>query len=205
MLSLSSAAKLEAHKLISDGAWIVLFEIQIVDGPTLYLCRNNEKVNWNSIEWVPFPLEIDDVKESSNGELPSVVLRVSNVTRAVQGYIEDANGGVGSVVIIRVVHSKHLDLIEPELEEEFICVSTKCNALWVTFELGIGEPVIKRFPMRRYLKNFCPFKFKGIECGVHPSTVGSACAKTLIACKSYNNSPRFGGYYSIPQGGIYAK
>lgn len=203
MLSLSAAAKLEAHKLISDGAWIVLFEIQIINGPTLFICRNNEKIIWNNEEWLPFPLEIDDVKESSNGELPSVVLRVSNVTRAVQGYIEDSGGGVGSYVIIRVVHSEHLDLIEPELEEEFMCVSTKCDAMWVYFELGLGEPVIKRFPPRRYLKNFCPFKFKGIECGVPSATVGSTCNKTLTACRGYNNSTRFGGFYAIPQGGFY--
>lgn len=203
MLTLSAVAKIEANKMHGDGAWLILLEIQIPNVDTIYLVRNNENITWNSIEWIAFPFDLDDIKETSDGEIPSVILKVSNVTRAMQGYIENANGGVGSVVILRIVHSQHLDLTEPEIEEEFVCLNTKCDNQWIDFELGIGEVIQKRFPPKRYLKNFCPFKFKGIECGLSSLVVGTTCDRTLSMCRDYGNSTRFGGFPAIPQGGLY--
>lgn len=203
MLTLSAAAKLLKNTLHSDGAWLLLLEIQVAGlNDIIRVCRNTNDITWNGYTWIAFPFELGDISEDSKGTLPSVELKVSNVTRTLQYYVEQANGGVQSKVIIRVVHSKHLDLTSPELEEMFSVTKVSVDAMWVVFTLGMNYPSGARRPLRRYLKNFCPFKYKGIECGATSSSY-PACDKTLTSCRTRGNAVRFGGEPGIPSGGMY--
>lgn len=203
MLDLTNAARIEANKLHGDGAWLVLLEIRFESVDPIFLCRNTEDIVWNGDTYLAFPFDLDDVKETTDGEIPTVSLKISNVTRAVQTYVEEAGGGVGAIVILRVVHSAHLTSIEAELEEEFTCTNTRLDQDWVTFDLGSGDATQKRLPFRRYLKNFCPFRYRGIECGVPNGAGTTTCDRTLANCRLNGNSARYGGYAAIPQGGIY--
>ncbi len=201
MLSLSAVATLEKNKLHSDGAWIILLDIAIPNMETIYICRNTEDITWNGTKYIAFPFSLGDVSEDNKGTLPSVELKVSNVTRQLQYYLEQGSGGVGSLVTLRVVNSKYLDLTTAEVEEMFSVTSTTVSAQWVTFKLGINYPSGARRPLRRFLKNFCPFKYKGIECGA--TSALTSCRKTLTECRERNNSTRFGGEPGIPSGGFY--
>lgn len=203
MLTLSSVAILEKNKLHSDGAWIILLDIEIPGIETVVtICRNTEDITWNGTTYIAFPFEIGDVSEDSKGTLPSIELKVSNVAQVLQSYIEEGQGGVQSTVTLRVVHSKHLDVTTPELEEIFSVTKTSVNSKWVTFTLGMNYPSGARRPLRRFMKNFCPFKFKGIECGA-TTTAYTSCKKTLTECRARGNSTRFGGEPGIPAGGFY--
>lgn len=202
MLNLSQQALLESNTLQSDGVWLILLEINLssLEEP-VRIVRNTDKITWNGYEWQPFSFDIGDVSENSKGEIPTVTVKVSNVTKALQPYVELAKGGNGSEVILRVVNSKYLEGNTAEIEESFVVQSTTCDANWVTFTLGGDAILNSRFPRRRILKNRCPFKYKGIECGATSSLPD--CPKTLSACTERNNSTRFGGEPSIPQGGLY--
>lgn len=203
MIPLSTVAILEKNKLSSDGAWLVLLEVQLTTGVTLRSVRNNEDIIWNSQTWVAFPFQLDEIGESSKGELPQAAVRISNVTRSVQQYIEAGNGGVGSTVIVRVVHSKHLNLTNPEIELSFAVTGTTSDANWVTFTLGMEYPSMLRYPQKRVLKDWCHYKeYKGIECGA--TSALPTCNRTLKECRERGNSTRFGGFPAIPGGGIYA-
>lgn len=205
MLNLSAAAIIEKNRLSSEGAWLVLLEIEVPGvAEHIRIARNTEAVNWNSYAWEAFPFDIDPIADSGDGEIQSLTIRVSNVTRIVQAYLEESGGGVGAVVTVRVVHSQHLALTEAEVEEEFSVTGTSCDDAWVYFTLGPSYPVYARRPERRYLKNFCPFEYGGIECAVGADTRGvyPNCAKTLVACRQRGNAVRFGGEPSIP-GGFY--
>lgn len=205
MIELSSAAIIEKNKISSDGVWLVLLEINVPGmGQAIRLVRNTEDITWAGVQWVAFPFDLDEIGENSNGEIPNVAIRVSNVTRVIQGIIEKAGGGVGSTLTIRVVHSKHLDIDQPELEEEFCALSASCSAQWVTFNLGQSYPVMSRRPIYRYLKNHCQFIYGDVECGVALDTLQQYpnCSKTLTDCRTRGNSVRFGGEPTIP-GGFY--
>ncbi|QTX33206.1 DUF1833 family protein [Aminithiophilus ramosus] len=206
MFSLSAAAILEKNNLASDGAWLILLEVKVSDGTVLRFVRNTENVIWNGETWVAFPFEFSVMGEESKGEIPKVTIQVSNVTRAVQAYLESADGGVGSAATLRVVHSAHLDQMSPELEEVYSVTGVKTDARWVTFTLGIDYPLASRRPARRNLKNFCPFRYGGAECGVSAGVLQDlpTCGKTLADCRQRGNSTRYGGEPSIPQGGLYA-
>ena len=198
MLDLSAVAKLEKNKISSTGVWLVLLEIQF-QSVTIKICNNNENIEWpagSGQTWVAFPFELGEVNENDKGELPQLTLKVSNVTRTVQQYIEQYAGGTDATVILRVVHSEHLDLTTPEIEEYFMIKKTTTDAYWATFTLGPDYTMTQRVPPDKYMKNFCPFPFKGIRCGYNGSA--TECNKTLKRCRELGNSVRYGGEVGIP-------
>ena len=201
-VDMSAGALVEKQKLHGDGAFLVLLEISFPSiDETVYLVRNTEDILWGGKTWTAFPFELEDFKEDSSGGVPELTLKVSNVQMNFAYYVDQVKGGVGATFILRVVHSNHLDVLTPELEEEFFCQSTKVADDWITFSLGAGESVMRRFPQRRYIKNFCPYKYKGIECGAMSGY--EQCDRTLVACRIRGNNKRFGGFVSIGQGGVY--
>ena len=203
MLKLNPAAIIEKNRLSSDGVWLILLELNIA-GLTepIRVVRNNEDIFWNGVPWVAFPFELGEMNEDSKGELPNLTLKISNITGALQQYIEMSNGGVDSSAIIRVVHSKHLDLDIPEIEETFAVESLTVDVNWITVNLGPDFTTQLRVPADRYMKDFCPFKFKGCECGYNG--LDESCDKTIDDCrKNKKNSVRFGGEPALP-GGAYA-
>jgi lambda family phage minor tail protein L len=201
MLNLSNIAKLEKNRLVSDGAWIMLLEIQIKSGLILRICRNTDDVTWNGETWVAFPFELDAPTQSGNSEMPHFAVRVSNITRVIEGYLEQEGGGVTAKVRMMVIMSGHLDQTTPVLDEEFSVQSTSYDVNWVTFNLSGATNLSRRVPERRFLKNFCPFQYKGSECRATSSL--PQCDKSLKQCQERNNAVRFGGEPGIPMGGIY--
>ena len=205
MLTLSQAAVYEKNRIESPNAWLILLEITIPvenDVPiVLRLVRNTDGIIWNGLEWTAFPFELEPPKQSSKGEMPNFTIRVSNVTRTIEAYLEQAGGGVGAEVRIMAVLSEHLELTTPELDEIFSVQSVSYDENFVSFVLTGAVNLFKRVPLRRYLKNFCPFQYKGPEC---KSQSGYAtCNKSYSDCRIRGNAARFGGEPGIPQGGIY--
>ena len=132
---------------------------------------------------------------------PNVTLKIDNVAQGLQWYVEDSGGGVGTMVILRVVNSKNLNG-NADLEEYYTVLSCKVNEQWIEFTLGNDYSARTRRPLDRYMKNNCPFAYKGIRCGYNGSK--SSCKHTLADCRSHGNSTRFGGFPGIDQKGVYA-
>ena len=205
MLNLSVAGIIEKSQLSSEGVWLLLVEVAIpYEEEPLRLVRNNEDILWNGHTWTAFNFKLGEFTEDNKGKPQSLPLQVSNITQTVQAYVEEQGGLTGTTVTLRVVHSRHLDNIAPELEEVFTVQSTACDNKWVTFYLGSDISTQLRFPFRRVLKNFCAWRdqYKGIECGYAGAL--PACDGTLKSCRERGNSVRYGGEPSIPEGGLYA-
>ena len=205
MLSLSDAAKLQKNLLSSDGAYLILLEIHIAGTDIiLKLVRNTEDIVWNGETWTAFPFTLGNVKNTSDGEIPEITLGVSNVNRIVQSYVEQANGGGNSPVIIRVVNSNLLTETEPLLEEYFTATKCSCKEDYVSFTLGMGYKKTRR-PLQRYMKNFCNACYNSARCGVSAAAYAKypTCDHTLTNCRLRGNSTRFGGQPLIGQGGLY--
>lgn len=198
MLTLSEAGIIEKNKLATDGVWLLAVEAQIPDN-TLYLVNNTENVTLGGKEYTAFPFSLEDISEDGK-ELPNVKLTVSNVTGTIQRYVEENNGLGGMKVVLRVYHTRIPDVAE--VEEHFVVTGVTCDVEWVTFTLGTDFSFTRRFPPVRMMKDYCPFKFKGVECGYKGSA--QKCNKTLKRCRELGNNTRFGGEATIPQGGLYA-
>lgn len=202
-LAFSSAGLIEKNKLASDLPWIVLVELQLPNGKSAHLAKNNETVTWNGVAWEPIPMLLSDNTQDMKA-MSTITIQVSNVSGAVQAYLEEYNGLTDCTVIIRLVHAAHLNAPVPEIEEQFTIQKTAYDEEWVTFTLGSDFWLFFRALADRYLPDFCCWKYGSIKCGVPAVTLARypACHHTLADCKQRGNSLRFGGCPGM--GGFYA-
>jgi phage-related protein len=181
-LPISSAAIQEKNKLYTDKPWITLIQIDIpgVDDP-VRVTSNNINTVWNGNTYVPFPFEIDEITDTSNGEVPHVDVRVSNASRGMEAYLQDYDiycktHGVSLIdLTISVVHAAHLD------------------AQWVTFTLSGDNLFNRRMPLNKMYRGRCRWKkFKNEDCGY--TGIATECNRTLARCRELGNSHNFGGF-----------
>jgi len=224
---LSTAAILEKNRLSSSGAWLILLEMdfeRFIPGLVVRCVLNNQNIQYQNHEYIAFPFTLDDITESSTGEIPAVPLKVSNIDRVLQSLIEPCGGCCGAPVNIKIVHSLHLDVINPEIELDFVVIETDADENWVTFTLSVDRRFYERRPERRIMKSFCPFVYAESESGYKECLIDERlktaypdykdCPKTLSACGAriakhnamgYKHISYccFGGEPNIPDGGSY--
>lgn len=200
MKNIPAALILEKNKLASPNPWLIMLDMTLPNGSVIRIVRNTEDVVYQGNTYSKFPFEIEPTTQSSKGEIPTVSLRVGNVTRILQAYLEDMNGLVGSTVKITVVNAAYLSENYAELEMTFDVKATGSDAYWVTFTLGSPNPLKNRFPLYRYIAAHCNWQFKSRECNYSGSS--ETCKRTLDYCRILNNSKRFGGYMGLQGGGV---
>jgi len=202
-LSLPLPASLISQKnlLASDSPALALLEINMPQlAQPLKLVANDVNVTWDGDTWAAFPFEIDNIGEPTKGELPSVSIKVSNVSRAIQGYVELADGGVDADVIVRVINGGDLAELTPYIRLDFRVASTSVDAEWVNFNLTSIDTWTRVFPRTKVIKNHCAYQFKGLHCGY--AGVETTCDRTLTRCRELNNSVRFGGFPGVGRSGL---
>lgn len=201
MLTLTPALILEKNRLTSTHPWLLLIEVT-TPGATMYFVRNTEDFLYNGVLYTAFPFDIEADKQETKGQIPTVTLRVSNITRAVQAEIEQYSGLVGEEVRLIVVNSDNPLEDYSDLTFDFEILACSATAIWVTFILGAPNLLTKRFPLYRYMSNFCRYVgfFKGPECGYSGGV--TTCKGTLADCQAKANSERFGGFVGLSPSGL---
>lgn len=218
-MTLSAAAYLEKNKLSSSGAWLVLLKIKTPGGTIFRISNNTEDVTWpvtDGNDYISFPFELDDIEETAK-EVPQLVIRVANVTRVMQGYMEAEDGLVNSEVTLRVVHTTHVttDVLgaginntNPEVELFWDIMSSSADSIWASFVVGAPTPYRLRFPRSRMLVGFCRYRyFKGVRCKY--TGPDETCNRALGTCRlkinagGESNSINFGGTPGVGSRGIY--
>jgi phage-related protein len=191
---------------INQSAWIIFIDVTLTDGTIFYLVNNNEDINFfknsdgSAQLYTATAFDIDSNSENVKGELPFVSLRITNVTRLLQSYLEDLDGAIGSTIVLRVVNVDNLSSDYADLTWEFDVVGTSSDLFWVTFTLGMPNPIRRRFPLYRYIATACNWRFKGIECAY--ASTWTVCNRTFDDCEIRNNTARFGGFLGLKQGGL---
>lgn len=188
MLVWESAAIMEKNRLSSDKPFLMLVEAthKALNQP-IRLVRNNEDITWNGHTWTRFPLKLDSV--TTDGKtLPTCKLSVSSCGGLIMNYVKRNSGLTDADVKIYMVHAAMLNHTQPLTSMEFVVRGTSYDENWVTFELGCSPDVYSRFPADKYMQNYCPFKFKSVQCGYTGNA--ACCNNTLKECRI---KERFGG------------
>lgn len=159
----------EQNKIASSGAWIWLLEIATPGQTTLRYANNNSNIKWPSGDpetYYAMSFSMDDLTVSTSGEFPTYKLQLDYVTlnSDVRTQIKAVGGLVGSTVRLMVVHSEHLSLTTPAIDELVEILSCELTAAAVVFTIGIPSLLSKRFPRDRYVPSFCRHKFAGALC-----------------------------------------
>ena len=218
MITLSSVAIEEKNKLNTDSVFLVCLRI-VIPGVTevIRIVDNSENITWQHPSddapetWSAFPFQINEISEGTGGEIPCVTIQISNVSRAMDVYLQtyDAyiktNGYTPTTVSICVVNSKVIAAdpdADPEVEHIFELKQPKCDSQWATFILSASNPYTRRFPQNRILRNHCRYKFKGADGRCGYTGAETTCDHTLIQCRARSNSTRFGNAPGVGQGGF---
>lgn len=207
-IELSPLAYIEKNKLSSTGAWLIMLEIYITQlQDYIRVCSNNEDIVWNGSTWLAYPFEMDEISESSKGEITQFAIKVSNINGEVGSYIDDADGAVGADIRLMVVNS-NIMATTPEIELNFIVKSTTVDTIWVSFTLGVTNPYSLLIG-QRMIRTGCRYSglngtqngFKGSRCKY--SGGAESCDRTLTTCRSLGNSANFGGFPGLGLGNTF--
>ncbi len=201
MQVLSDIAKFEKNQIYTDGVFCMLLQVDIPNVDTLYLCYNNEDIQWNGHLWQNFPVEIGENSQTQDSSIPTIEIKICNITRELAGFVEDTKGANNGKITVYIINTKNLTSTTPEIEERWMIQKAHSDQEWITFTVGPDYSPNSKMPQERYLKNGCRFCYKSVRCG-YIGTV-TTCNHTLTDCRKHGNSKRFGGFPGIDQGGVY--
>ena len=192
----------EKNLLHSPHPWLILLEITLSDSTVIRLVKNTEDITYDSNTYTHFPFILSPVESNADGQIPQVTLKVCNITRYLQPYLNSLDGGMESTVKVIIVNSNHLTEDYSELELDFEVQDCESDVSWVTWTLGMINPFNRRFPLYRFIANHCRWasNFKGAECGYSGSE--TTCDGTFESCIGYSNTARFGGFLGMQNDGI---
>jgi len=180
----------------SGGAWLSLCEIVVPGYATQQLARNTEDVTYNGKSYRKHNLDVGDEVFTGDGSVPRVVLRVfQDIDGAIEQIVNETEGAYGGSVCLIRIGEKFLDAPIPALEADWDILTAESDCDWVTFVLGIPNPLTARVPKNRYSSSACPWarpsRFKGVECGYTGSD--ATCTGTFTDCVGKGNDARWGG------------
>jgi len=183
----------EQTKIAGSGAWIWLLEIATPGRTTLRYANNNSDIGWplgiSSNTYSKLSITMDDISVSTSGEFPIHKLQIGDVDLdgGLRERVKVTAGLVGSTVRLIVVHSSHLDLLTPAIDEIAEVLNCEVTAEAVVLTIGVPSLLSKRFPRDRYVPSFCRHKFGGALCRyVQPDYSLTSTAIRFTTSGDYN-------------------
>ena len=189
----------------SGGAWLWLCEIAVPGYATERIARNTEDVLYGGENFDKFNLQIGEQMFSGDGSVPRVTLRVfQDVNRVIEDMVNATEGALGAGVKLIRVCEKYLDTPVAALEADYENLAAESDSEWVTFTLGIPNPLTQRIPLRPYSASICPWAtpslFKGPECQY--AGADGTCTGTYEDCYTKGNAVHWGGELGLDRNAI---
>jgi len=168
----------EKNKLHATSPWIWLVELAVSDAEAIRLAAYQQNVTFAGDLYYAFPFTVGAVRQSAEGQTPSVSLTVPNVTREVQVLL-DANAGLTRKKLwLRLVHADYLADGDAKIEDWFTVQQAVATAEAVAFTLGRTDLTTTQVPKRRYIRGYCSHVYEGDACG-YTSGLLASCDHTL--------------------------
>lgn len=179
----------------SGGAWLWLAEISIPTQSTVRIARNTADVVYGGVTFTKANFDVGKQSLSGDASIPQIVLRVAqDEARTLEDIVNATKGGEnGTVKLIRTCE-KFLESPVADLEADYDILSAGSVFQWVTFVLGIPNPLMQRFPLWLYSSKVCPLAtpslFKGPRCQ-YPGD-DTVCTGLLGDCRTKGNAAHWG-------------
>lgn len=183
---------------------LFLYILHKYDGTKdLKLAEYDTDIIFNDETYSSFPITHEFIGENTSGEIDAVKIRLANVSRLIQAYIESDNYEFrGLKVTIRRVWADQLLDTDAYIDDIYYIDEYTADQNNVEFTLtGKFDVLDVTLPFRKYTRNYCQWKFKSTECGYTGSE--TTCNKTLAKCREYGNQIRIGAFPSIPSKRIF--
>lgn len=165
-------------------------------GTDLNFCRYPSAIGYDGVTYEPFTITHESIGENAQGQIDKVSVQLGNVSRLIMGYLENLDLR-DKKVRIRTVFFDLLTDDLAHLDDTFYIDDYVAGAEVVEFNLSSRFDLLDvNLPLRRYSRNYCSWIFKSTECGY--AGAETTCNKTFQRCRELVNTPRFGGFPSIP-------
>ena len=206
------------NALATGSRFVWLYEIEVPTSPASDLnpqtryrfCAQTEEVTWQDNIYSPFPITHGAAAEGSDGDLPTLSLTVSNISREIAGTLETYNGLIRQPVKIMLVLMTDSYATEPQhdnqpiLDWDFKITSMSLNDEAATATLGDISLYEVNIPKTKISKRYCRFKYRDDQCGYIGAMV--ECDKSLDGprgCRAHSRDSadhpnRFGGFPGAP-------
>ena len=204
--ALTITTVIEKNKIASDKSFLILLELHIVDTmtgnvvETVFVANNDEDVIYKAQTYYAFPFDITLKQES--GSQPTLTIAAHDYQGVLMGKLVQYNGISGSNLIFRVVNTGNLSA-PPEIEERFEVLSTSASDFAISIAIGAESMLRKIFPRRIQMRDRCPWRYKGLECGY--AGVLASCDLSLQGpngCATHANTMNYGGFPALVNRGI---
>ncbi len=185
------------------NAPIYLYTIYDYDGASnnLTFAEWSEDILFDSITYQKFPISHDEIGDNSQGQTPFLKVRISNISRLIQYYLETYDWR-GKKVKVTLVWLDNLDNPDCKFDFTFFIDSYVVNEKVAEFNLLPKVDALGiTLPRRTYSRNYCQWRFKSVECGY--AGAETKCSKTKQRCKVLDNYTRYGGFPAIPTKRLY--
>lgn len=154
------------NQLSQPGAWVWLLTVTLPNGgPTLRYASNTEDVVYGGQTYAAFNFSIDSFSVNTDGELPELEMRVTNVGYAIQDIMRDYSGLIGGTVSYVQVNT---DYLAESYDND--AVTLRINgavSTWpdISLTLGVPSEIRARVPENRQAPHTCPHQFRDKRCG----------------------------------------
>ena len=154
----------EMNNLRSVYPWVICLEF-LNTSAISNLASNTEDVVWDSTTFSAFPFKIDRVPSTSSGTFPTTSISMFN-TLSVAKLINDNNGFIGEDVSLYFLNMKVTDdFTKDNYPYRFNFRITGCViGQYIQFQLGTPNYLKTYLPNKSYIREYCPFVFKGEHC-----------------------------------------
>jgi lambda family phage minor tail protein L len=217
---------------VAPSSIIELFEIQLVQAihgatttyrfhPGTNAFTDNGSIKFGGLLYTAFPLEVDGLEYSGNGQLPRPKLRASNVLGTITSILLNLPQGLEGAKFTRIrTLARYLDAANfptgnanadptATFPAEIYYIDRKSAETrdFVEFELCAAFDLIGvRAPKRQCISNICQWVYRSAECSytgtgyyaendTATSQAQDVCGKKLSSCKV-----RFGATAQLPFG-----
>lgn len=166
-------------------------------GSNLYYAAYKTNIIFDGIEYSKFPITVEALMENTEGEIDAIQVRISNILRVPQFYLENYDLR-GKKVVIKQVWADQLDDTDNCMEYVYYIDKYTSNEKAVVFDCSSPYDVLDvMLPFGVFMRGVCRWKkYKGPECMSDSSE--SECNRTMADCRARNNIARFGAFPSTP-------
>ena len=177
---------------------IFLYTIFDYDGNGNNLCNNSwdETLTFDGVVYTDAVIVHEDIGMNSEGSVDAVMLRIGNVNRVMQSYLENIDYHRKKVSIKRIFYDKLSEALA-QYQDVYFIDEYEATEQEITFTLTSAFDLMGvTLPARIMSRNFCQWKFKSAECAY--AGAETQCNKTLARCRVLSNQLRYGGFPGIP-------
>lgn len=208
------------NKETNDPIWLYRIATDSDPNNDIFLAEYNENVSFfkdvsTAQVYTAFPITHGGIGEQKSAEIDAPTVRVSNVSRLIQGYLSSNDGLRGRKVTIRQVFASDLGTYSAYVEDVFYIDSVVSGQNEAVFRMTSRLDLLTVFvPGRTHGRTFCPFMYKEEGCwhwngSAYQAPTGftatsdDTCDKTMTDCIRHTNRGQYGGCSGVPGKPVY--